>query len=133
MRVMIDTNVLISALLFPKSRVSRVLEGIASGHTLVLASFVVEELRAVVERKFPAKVSTVERMLDRMSYEWACTLRQIEPGMFEIRDAKDYPVLYTAMTNGVDILVTGDKDFAEVRVDMPRIMTPSQFADEFLD
>lgn len=50
--------------------------------------------------------------------------------MFEIRDPKDYPVLYTAMINGVDILVTGDEDFASVSVDMPRIMTPVQFLEE---
>lgn len=132
MRVMVDTNVLVSALLFPASPVSRTLEGIVTGHTLVLASFVIEELRAVVERKFPGKVATVDRLLEKLSYETAYTPSQPEPGLFEIRDAKDYPVLYTAVTNGVDILVTGDRDFTEVRVDMPRIMTPAQFCGEYL-
>ena len=132
MRIMVDTNVLVSALLFPDSRVSRALEGIVAGHTLVLASFVIDELRDVVERKFPNRASAIDRLLEKMSYETAYTPREPEPGLFEIRDAKDYPVLYTAMTNGVDILVTGDRDFAEVRVEMPRIMTPAQFADEYL-
>ncbi len=45
---------------------------------------------------------------------------------------KDYPVLYTAMTNGVDVLVTGDKDFANVDVEMPEIMTPTQFAETYM-
>lgn len=132
MRIMVDTNVLVSALLLPASRVSRALEGIVAGHTLVLASFVIDELRDVVERKFPGKASAIDRLLDRLSYETAYTPRRPEPGLLEIRDAKDYPVLYTAMTNGVDILVTGDKDFAEVRVDRPRIMTPAQFCEEYL-
>ena len=132
MRVMVDTNVLVSALLFPAAPVGRTLEGIVSGHTLVLASFVIEELRAVVERKFPDKAMAVDRLLEKLSYETVYTPSHPKPGLFEIRDMKDYPVLYTAMTNGVDILVTGDKDFAEVQVDMPRIMTPAQFCGEYL-
>ena len=132
MRVMVDTNVLISALLFPGAQVSRPLEGILAGHTLVLASFVVEELRAVVERKFPDRALAIEALLDKLSYETARTPRQIAPGLFDIRDAKDYPVLYAAMASGVDILVTGDRDFADVRVDMPRIMTPAQFREKYL-
>ena len=132
MRVMVDTNILISALLFPKSRVSRLLENIASQHTLVLASFVVDELRAVVARKFPGMVPVVERLLEKMSFEWVYTPNQIESGLFEIRDMKDYPVLYTAMTNGVEVLITGDKDFAGVDVDMPEIMTPTQFEETYM-
>lgn len=127
MRIMVDTNVLVSALLFPGSGVSRVLEDIALRHTLVLSSFVMDELRAVIARKFPEKSAVVDRLLTAMSYELVYTPDSIEADLFEIRDKKDYPVLYTAMTNGVDILVTGDKDFAEVRLDMPMIMTPSQF------
>lgn len=132
MRIMVDTNILISALLFPQSRVSRILENIASQHTLVLASFVVDELRAVVARKFSGMVLVVERLLEKMSFELVYTPDHIESGLFEIRDMKDYPVLYTAMTNGVDVLVTGDKDFANVDVDMPEIMTPTQFAETYM-
>ena len=132
MRIMVDTNILISALLFPQSRVSRILENIASQHTLVLASFVVDELRAVVARKFSGMVLVVERLLEKMSFELVYTPDHIESGLFEIRDMKDYPVLYTAMTNGVDVLVTGDKVFANVDVDMPEIMTPTQFAETYM-
>lgn len=128
MRVMVDTNVLISGLLFPRSCVASVLEHIASRHTLVLASFVTDELRAVIARKFPKMVLTIERLLEKMSYEMVFTPDHIEAGLFAIRDMKDYPVLYTAMTNGVDILVTGDKDFQNVETDAPEIMTPSQYA-----
>ena len=67
-----------------------------------------------------------------MSYEMVFTPRQMDRGLFEIRDEKDYPVLYTAMTNGVDVLVTGDRDFAAVDVDVPQIMTPGQFAEAYM-
>ncbi len=80
MRIMVDTNILISALLFPQSRVSRILENIASQHTLVLASFVVDELRAVVARKFSGMVLVVERLLEKMSFELVYTPDHIESG-----------------------------------------------------
>ncbi|MBR2699554.1 MAG: putative toxin-antitoxin system toxin component, PIN family [Clostridia bacterium] len=132
MRVMVDTNVLISALLFPKSLVAGVLTYIVSRHTLVLSSFVVDELRAVVARKFPQNVMTVERLLEEMRFELVYTPLQMARDLFDIRDEKDYPVLYTAMTNGIDVLVTGDKDFAGIDVDYPVILTPAQYIESYM-
>lgn len=67
-----------------------------------------------------------------MSFELVYTSQNIEPGLFDIRDPKDYPVLYTAMTNGVDVLITGDKDFAAVDVDMPEILTPTAYMEKYM-
>jgi len=44
-----------------------------------------------------------------------------------MRDEYDYPILSTAILEDVDILITGDKDFAVVDIDRPEILTPSQF------
>jgi predicted nucleic acid-binding protein len=45
----------------------------------------------------------------------------------EIRDVKDRPILRAARKAGVDILVTGDKDFTESSVTQPEIMTATRF------
>ena len=132
MRVMVDTNILISSILFRSSRINAVLADITAKHTLVISSFVIEELRAVVERKFPGKMDVIDLLLHQMSFELVYTPQNIEEGLFDIRDPKDYPVLYTAMTNGVDVLITGDKDFAEVEVDMPEILTPSAYMEKYM-
>ena len=97
MRVMIDTNVLVSALLFPGSPINQMLGHIVSHHTLVISSFVIDELRAVVKRKFAAKMQAVDALLDHISFDLVYTPQTIKAGLFEIRDMKDYPVLYTAM------------------------------------
>lgn len=55
MRIMLDTNVLLSALLFPGERMNRMMQYIFEAHRLVLSSFVIDELFFVVRRKFPAK------------------------------------------------------------------------------
>ncbi len=59
-------------------------------------------------------------MLFVMSNEYVYTPEDFEKDWFEIRDVKDYPVLYTAMIEDIDVLITGDKDFSDVGVDRPR-------------
>ena len=133
MRVMLDTNVLLSALLFPGERMNRMMQSIFEDHRLVLSSFVVDELLYVVKRKFPGKFQAVDRLLASMSFELAYTPQEMEQDLFEIRDRNDYPVLYTAIQDGVDILITGDKDFSEVDVEHPEILTPAQFLERYID
>lgn len=100
-------------------------------HRLVLSSFVVDELHSVVERKFPTKAYAVDTLLSAMGYELVYTPREIRQDLFTIRDAKDYPVLYTAIVEDVDVLVTGDKDFGGIEIDRPDILTPSEFIERF--
>lgn len=132
MRIMLDTNILVSLLLFPNQRMNHMMEAIFSSHKLVLSSFVVEELKAVVRRKFPAKAAVVDDLLAKMSFDLVYTPEQINEKLFRIRDEKDYPVLYTAMIEDVDILITGDKDFAEIEVERPEILTPAEFMGKYL-
>lgn len=131
MRIMLDTNVLISMILFPGKRFMQMLEVITQRHTLVLSSFVVEELMAVADRKFPKKKDVIDLFLSKLGYELVYTPRKIQPGLFQIRDINDYPVLYTAIVEDVDILITGDKDFAEIEIEKPEILTPTEFLEKY--
>lgn len=132
MRIMLDTNVLLSVLLFPSQRMEHMMRCIFEQHRLVLSSFVLDELTYVIARKFPSRAKAVDTLLAGMSYELVYTPREMDRGLFNIRDPKDYPVLYTAIAEGVDILITGDKDFAEVDIDRPEVMTPAEFMTEYL-
>ncbi|MBQ1397876.1 MAG: PIN domain-containing protein, partial [Clostridia bacterium] len=96
MRIMLDTNVLISMVFFPGKRLQKMMEFITSDHELVLSSFVIDELNAVAERKFPSKKSAIDHFLSQLSYEMVYTPQIMKAGLFEIRDINDYPVLYTA-------------------------------------
>ena len=68
MRIMLDTNVLISMILFPRKQFSQILDYITHNHTLVLSSFIIEEMEAVVERKFPSKKDCLMRFLSSLNY-----------------------------------------------------------------
>lgn len=132
MRVMLDTNVLISMILFPGKRFDRMLAHITKNHTLVLSSFIVEELMAVADRKFPARRDVIDRFLSELGYELVYTPHKMKADMFKIRDINDYPVLYTAIVEDVDILITGDKDFAGIEIEKPEILTPTDFMTKYL-
>ena len=132
MRIMLDTNVLISALLFPGTRMDTMMNNIFMEHQLVMSSYVVADLKRVVKRKFPGKETAVGKMLLKMSYEYVYTPEEFDTELFHIRDMKDYPVLYTAIIEDIDILITGDKDFSDIEIDKPEIMTPGEFIEEFL-
>lgn len=103
------------------------MEHIFQKHNLVLSSFVVEEFKGVMAGKFPTEVKNVDRFLSRVSYELVYTPDEIDQSIFRIRDTHDYPVLYTAIIDDVDVLITGDKDFAGVEIDRPEVLTPANF------
>lgn len=130
---MVDTNVLISLLVFSSKKMNRMMECIFSEHQLVISSYIVEELKDVVRRKFPDKAGVVDALLTKMSYEYVYTPDMLNETLFEIRDVKDYPVLYTAILEDVDILVTGDNDFGDVKVEKPEILTPAEFVDKYIE
>lgn len=132
MRIMYDTNVLLSSILFPNQRFSQMLEYISQNHRLVLSSFVIEELFAVTKRKFSEKQKVIDRFLTDLSYEYVYTPHQMKSGLFEIRDPNDYPVLYIAVIENIDILITGDKDFTSLIIEKPQILTPSDFISKYM-
>lgn len=128
---MVDTNVLVSLLVFSSKKMNKMMEYIFTEHQLVLSSYIVEELKDVVSRKFAGKAGVVDTLLAKMNYEYVYTPDILDETLFEIRDVKDYPVLYTAILEDVDILVTGDTDFSDVDVEKPEILTPAEFVGRY--
>ncbi|MFA7673251.1 MAG: PIN domain-containing protein [Clostridia bacterium] len=108
---MFDTNVLISLMLFPNERFNGMMEYVFREHKLVLSSLIVEELCEVVKEKFPKKIKAVDCLLSEMSYELVYAPKELKSGLFEIRDKTDYPVLYMAVIEDVDVFITGGQGF----------------------
>ena len=131
MRVMLDTNVLISAIVFPNDRMNRVIFKSSLDHQLVLSSYIIDELLNVTERKFPSKVKDIDLFLTRIPYELVYTPKEQNLDLFTIRDIADYPILYSAIVEDVDIFVTGDDDFKNVEIEKPEIVTPSEFLEKY--
>ena len=124
MRVLVDTNILLSAMWFKDSRVARTLLYVASNHELVLCDRNIAEMREVIKRKTPNILADAEVFLAEMSYE---LIPSIEKAEKLIRDPKDQSILNAAIVCGIDVILTGDKDFLSLCIDSPKPMTIAQF------
>ena len=116
MRLYLDTNVVLSAILFPNGRSAEFFRHAVTYHTVVLGSYVIDELRDVFQRKFPTRCDALETFLDELSYEKVTTPQNIDKNDFpEIRDPKDLPVIACATESKCDYHITGDKDLHDIK------------------
>lgn len=124
MRILIDTNILFSALVFPHSKPAQALLYIADNHEIVLCDRNITELRDILKRKAPKYLPDAEVLLAEMAYELIPAVDHAEK---LIRDAKDQPILNAAIVSNVDVILTGDNDFLSLDMEHPKCMTVAQF------
>ncbi len=131
MRIMLDTNVIVSAILFPNSLPCTLIKSILSRHEIVLCTHIIEELYEIFERKFKQKTKALETFLSELAYELVYTPQNIDKDNYPIiRDEKDLPILVSAIIGIADVIITGDKDFLEADVEYPIIMTTREFVEK---
>ncbi len=78
MRVMIDTNILISIFLFPSSVMQKLVDALTIQHTIVLPSYVIDELKRTIKRKFSEKYQMLDAFLLELPYEYTYTAGKID-------------------------------------------------------
>lgn len=128
MRFFVDTNIVISTMLFPNGKVAKVFSHLLEKHTVIISSYTKEECVEVFEKKFPAKKEQLEIFFDGINFEEFKSPEKIDEKKYpKIRDIKDLPVLVSAILSDADILLTGDKDFEDIKIDKPLIFTPSKY------
>ena len=130
MKIALDTNILIYASL-NNSFVRNEINYICLYHTLVLSQYVINEYLDVITRKKINKYKPIN-ILNYINYSVVESNDYGSYNMFSIRDSNDYQVLYDAIIEDVDILITNDKDFDDVKINKPKIMTSKQFFIEFM-
>jgi predicted nucleic acid-binding protein len=119
LQVFADTGVLLAMILFPKDRrghrtlAGEVLELYEAGRfELTLSEPVVEELRRVVQRKFPKHLGKVEAFLAPFKgrfTRWP-TLKEVEAAQPATADPTDAPIFATAIAAEPkpDIMLSND-------------------------
>ena len=128
MRVMLDTNVFISMIFFPSGQTRELAKRLTDEHQIVVCDYVIEELRLVVDRKFPEKKMYLDQFFRELPFELVYTPKEIDTRSFPVmRDVKDSPILATAILENVDVFITGDKDFLVLDVEAPEIVTMTEF------
>ncbi len=130
MRILIDTNILISAMLNPNGTPYQAyLKAVTYPNHAIICDQNIEELKRIFNKKFPTKLDTLDRFLSIASLSIEIVQVPVEEDSSEslIRDFNDRPILRAAIFAKVDILLTGDKDFLESGIENPKIMTAIEF------
>ena len=125
---MLDTSILISAIVFRSKPMNSIINLLAERYSLVLCSYIIDELHEVVDEKFGDKKNDLEKFLLELPFELVYTPQSLpKHNLFTISDADDEKILYSAIIADVDILITGDKHYDEVEIERPEILSPAEF------
>ena len=133
MKVVLDTNVLISAVLSAQGTPAKLVRAARDGQLDVVASpLLLAELRNVLQRdRFRRFLSRDE--VDELIEELGRIFRieqDPEPGVPVLRDPKDDYVLFLARDVAADYIISGDADLTDETLEPPAI-TPRQAVDLF--
>ena len=133
MIVFVDTNVLFSSILYPLSIPSLVINKILTGpFDLAISDYCLQELIVVFKKKAPNALDKIDAFVSTSSrinvYKVSNVTIDIEKNL---RDLKDGPVIRGAIENCADIIITGDKDLLELKIDKPVIITPREFLENY--
>jgi putative PIN family toxin of toxin-antitoxin system len=112
-RVVIDTNLVLSALVFPGGRLTPLRLSWQGKRVLPLVSqaTAAELIRALAYPKFKLAAHEQEELLaDYLPYCKTVRIPNPPPATPPCRDACDLPFLQLALAGRADALVTGDKD-----------------------
>ena len=130
MRVLIDTNILISAALSSKGTPYQAfIKAVTYPNHGMVCEQNIDELRRIFNRKFSQKIHALETFLSLalMTLELVPTPVEEHVSESKIRDVNDRPILRAAIHAKADILLTGDKDFLESDLTTPQILTAADF------
>jgi putative PIN family toxin of toxin-antitoxin system len=128
MRVVLDTNVLVSGLAYPGSIPGRILSAWwQGGIEVVLSRYILDEMVRVLPRlpRISLTPSEIRDLADSLLF----MADVVEPGAEweeALRDKADQLVLGTLRTAKADYLVTGEKDLLALSGRYP-IVTPAEF------
>jgi putative PIN family toxin of toxin-antitoxin system len=115
MRVVFDTNIVVSAFVIPRSMAERAILKIIEGEdVLALSKDILDELLSVLSMKFRRDREEISRVAVFLSEiaEWVKPTR----GIRVLKDEPDNRILECAMSGKADIIVTGDKDLLRLEI-----------------
>ena len=130
MRIVLDTNVLVSGLLRPHGPPGAILRMLSAGHVRICydARILAEYREVLLRPLFPFDVERVDALLDEMRA--AGLLVASRPLETPLPDPDDEPFLEVGLAGGAECLVTGNRRHYPRRAagGMP-ILSPAEFLD----
>ena len=131
MRIVLDTNVLVSAFLKPRSAPARILRLVIQGDLeIVINEDVLSEYSEVLARpKFKLDQERIRTVIDLIRSTGISS--PLLPPSFHLPDPADEPFLEAALAGRADVLITGNKKHFPKRLCKGvKIANPAEFLKE---
>jgi putative PIN family toxin of toxin-antitoxin system len=131
MRVVIDTNVLVSGVAYPYGFSGKIVSMWRSGSLKVtLSPYLLNEFKRVLPRLSKNTLSAAE--VGQLADTFLFIADVIEPSEMTgfVRDSKDDPILALLVESKAEALITGDKDLLALADHYP-ILTPAEFWEKY--
>jgi putative PIN family toxin of toxin-antitoxin system len=128
LRVVLDTNVLLSGLAYPTSIPGRIVHAWRGGAIdVILSRYILDETARSLPRMPPIRMSQdeVRNLVDSLVF----MIEIVEPSTVTeetLRDEADLPILGTLLAAQADYLITGDEDLLVLR-EKYSIIAPAEF------
>lgn len=126
MKVMLDTNVLISALKSGTGTCAEVLQVVLATHRLAVGTTILAECERVLVEKMKVPAPRARAVVTFLASQ-AEVIQPAEPATWPLSDADDRWVVAAALEGHVDVLITGDSDILDEAGSDLRTLTPRQF------
>ncbi len=130
MRVLIDTNVLISAALSANGvPFQAYVKATSYPNRGLICEQNVDEMKRIFNKKFSSRLAALDKFLSVALLTLELVPIPTGENVLEkqIRDVNDRQILRAAIDAKADVLLTGDKDFLESGLKNPLVMTPTEF------
>jgi len=129
MRVFLDTNVIVSAVM-TRGLCADVFRAVLADQELVTCPKVLEEVARILQTKFSVP--------DRLIFEYQELIRQDailaeakEVPDIQIKDIDDIEIVGAAISGGAEVMVTADREVQDIkRLGQLRIVSPRAFWEE---
>jgi len=118
-KIFLDTNVLISAIVFDKKELELIIRCVDDSDNLFISEHILEEATCIFLKKF-IEISNIQ-IIKKKVYEKR--IKQFQ----DIRDKYDAHVIACAKAKKCDFIITGDKDILNYDLPKIKIMKPSEF------
>ena len=122
MKIMLDTNILISAFVFGGQTGCLIKMLFESEHELYVSDYIDQEFKDKLQDKWPELSEEVYSLYHRLDINFCRSTKEVSG---YLRDVKDVPVLSDALFHQIDVILTGDKDFLEAELERPLIYSPA--------
>jgi predicted nucleic acid-binding protein len=63
---MLDTNIIVSAILFPQSIISEIMKHIIKNNRITLCQYIIDEINVVFYKKFPHRIKEMEAFMEKL-------------------------------------------------------------------